>query len=145
MGDSSEEEHPPLESEHGDIMIAQCSGCGSDLPQKHECLKFGLCRTCWRKRGSPFIQAGNTCGECEKPFWATRGIPSRLGVCKPCFDRLRNQTVSDYYGGLEPELGPTWQHNSVFLGNLEYQILPTEVQQYVHDLLFGGTDLCQRG
>ena len=35
-GDSSEEEHPPLESEHGDIMIAQCSGCGSDLPQKHE-------------------------------------------------------------------------------------------------------------
>ena len=86
-------------------------------------------------------------------FGATRGIPSRLGVCKPCFARLRNQTVSDYYGGLEPELGPTWQHNSVFLGNLEYQILPTEVQQYVHDLLFGGTGLnhylftvkCRRG
>ena len=61
--------------------------------------------------------------------------------------------MSDYYGGLEPELGPTWQHNSVFLGNLEYQILPTEVQQYVHDLLFGGTGLnhylftvkCRRG
>ena len=135
-------------------MIAQCLGCNrSDLPQKHECLKFRLCRACWKKQGSPFIEAGHTCGECEKPFWATRGILFRLGVCRPCFDRLRNQTLRDCYGGLELEWGLTWQHNAVFLGNLDYQLVAKDVHGFVHNLLFDGRALnhylfsvkCRRG
>ena len=129
-------------------------GCNrSDLPQKHECLNFRLCKACWKKQGSPFIEAGHTCGECEKPFWATRGILFRLGVCRPCFDRLRNQTLRDCYERLELEWGPTWQHNAVFLGNLDYQLVAKDVHGFVHNLLFDGRALnhylfsvkCRRG
>ena len=126
--------------------VEHCVSCETGVIDSiAESRNWQLCRRCWRDQGSHFKAASYECNEpgCLKQTFRLRGPAYRRGVCEGCYRELRTQTLRQLmqsYGNEPPGWSESWDARVVFLGNLDYEAIKSEVANWVKQLAFAHID-----